>query len=150
MTRQFIRVRGRNQITLPHGVANHLNIASGGVLEYRVRQGRIELYPAKIAAVGSAEAKLAEREAIREINEGEFTSIRSVEEFDRHLDSILGKNSTAAAVHGASSLSGLSEVQKQEITALVETALEKYLKPQKDPKTILAAHASNVTERSSL
>jgi len=81
-TRKYVRVRGRNQITLPADVISALGIRAGDFLEVaQGKDGSIYLRPTVLATVGSPEAARQEALAEQDIQHGRYETFSSPEEF---------------------------------------------------------------------
>jgi bifunctional DNA-binding transcriptional regulator/antitoxin component of YhaV-PrlF toxin-antitoxin module len=142
----YVRLRERNQITLPNAVVERMGLRQGDVIEFSVNsRGVVQLHAAKIVKVGSPEAAQEVREAMKEIDQGKYTLIRNVEELQKHVAKVREElpvdedqpeperperkvngreyilpTSMAEAAH-------LSEAQKQDVEKAVQHALERVL-----------------------
>lgn len=86
MIRNLVRLRDRNQLTLPFRIAEKLAIEPGGLLELTLTEdGRVELRRARIATVGSPEAERDERLAMEDIEQGRYTQFVGVQQFQEDL-----------------------------------------------------------------
>ena len=86
MARKFVCVRARNQITLPMEVISHLQVAEGDFLQVEIAaSGRAQLVPARLAVVGTPEAKQQDEQAEEQIKTGQFETFRDVDSFARSL-----------------------------------------------------------------
>jgi hypothetical protein len=75
--RKFVRVRDRNQITLPAG----LPVRSGDFVEIVLAEdGRISMTPAVLVAAGTREAAEQEAAADQDIAKGRYKTFSSAEE----------------------------------------------------------------------
>jgi AbrB family looped-hinge helix DNA binding protein len=82
MAGRFVRVRERNQITVPPEVAERLAVRPGDIVEFSFSPaGTVELRPAKIVAVGTPEALQEEEAAKEDIRQGRYSVITNVDEF---------------------------------------------------------------------
>jgi len=87
MTRKYVRLRDRNQITLPAEILSGLAVSSGDFLEIgRTTDGLTYIKPAVLTTVGSPEAQREEDLADEDIAHGRFKTFNSVEEFVDHLE----------------------------------------------------------------
>src|SRR5438309_9879991 len=87
MTRKFVRLRERNQITLPAEIISGLPISSGDFLEIgRTTDGLIYMKPAVLVTVGSPEAKREEDLAEEDIAHGRFKTFDTTEEFMNDIE----------------------------------------------------------------
>ncbi|MGD0182050.1 MAG: hypothetical protein ABSC15_19740 [Terriglobales bacterium] len=82
MKPRIVRIRARNQITLPadmlHGTPLHVG---DYVSVNRLESGAIELTPIRLVAVGSTEAAAQEKQAIQNVREGKYETYDTAEEF---------------------------------------------------------------------
>jgi len=86
MLRKIICVRARNQITLPMEVISHLQVAEGDFLQVEIAaSGRAQLVPARLAVVGTPEAKQQDEQAEEQIRTGQFGTFRDVDSFASSL-----------------------------------------------------------------
>jgi AbrB family looped-hinge helix DNA binding protein len=82
MAGRFVRVRERNQITVPPEVAERLAVRPGDILEFSFSPaGTVELRPAKIVTVGTPEALQEEEAAKEDIRRGRYSVIANVDEY---------------------------------------------------------------------
>lgn len=82
MAGRFVRVRERNQITVPPEVADRLAVFPGDILEFSFSPaGTVELRPAKIVTVGTPEALREEKAAKEDIRQGRYSVITNVDEY---------------------------------------------------------------------
>jgi bifunctional DNA-binding transcriptional regulator/antitoxin component of YhaV-PrlF toxin-antitoxin module len=87
--KKYIRVRDRNQITLPSELIEGLPIHAGDFLEIcRTKTGLIYLKPAVLVTVGSPEALKEEALAEADINAGRYGTFDSAESL---IDDIKGR-----------------------------------------------------------
>lgn len=86
MIRDLLRLRNRNQLTLPSRVTEKLSLEPGSLLEMTLTDaGHVELRPARIATAGSPEAEREERLALKDIDHGRYAEFKSVEQFQNDL-----------------------------------------------------------------
>lgn len=89
MARGFARLRERNQLTLPQAVVEKMGLNLGDLVEFTVTgQDTIEVRPARIVTVGTAEARREEEAAREDIRQGRYSVISSVDRFQQHLDRV--------------------------------------------------------------
>ena len=89
MNRALVRLRNRNQITLPAEVVSGLGIEAGEWLELTVSNSNcVQLRPARIVTADTPEAEQVEQAAAENVRQKNYSTFRSPEEFDRHLDKI--------------------------------------------------------------
>jgi len=89
MNRALVRLRNRNQITLPAEVVSGLGIEAGEWLELTVSNSNcVQLRPARIVTADTPEAEQLEQAAAENVRQKNYSTFRSPEEFDRHLDKI--------------------------------------------------------------
>lgn len=82
MTPKIVRVRARNQITLPADILQGTPLQVGDYLKVkRLASGAIELMPIRLVTMGSAEAAQQEKRAIQNVREGKYRTYDTVEEF---------------------------------------------------------------------
>jgi bifunctional DNA-binding transcriptional regulator/antitoxin component of YhaV-PrlF toxin-antitoxin module len=127
MNRALVRLRDRNQITLPAEVVSGLGIEVGDWLELTVSNSNcVQLRPARIVTADTPEARQLEHSAAENVRQKKYSTFRSSEEFDRHLDKIANadvielpsENRTVEPVKMVS-----SEEIKQRVMSAVEAAL---------------------------
>ncbi len=125
MAREYARLRERNQVTLPASVVEQMGLRLGDIVEFSPNgQGGVQLHPAQIVKVGSAEARHEEQDAKNDIQEGRYTVIRSVGDFRKHVEK-LRKGETPAVEEPETN--HLTESQRHDVEAVVETTLKKLL-----------------------
>ena len=121
MAREYARLRERNQLTLPPSVVEQMGLQLGDIVEFSPNgKGGVQLHPAKIVKVGSAEARSEEEEAKRDIQEGRSTVIGSVEDFRQHVEK-LRKGETLTLEEPETE--HLTDSQRDDVEAVVETKL---------------------------
>ena len=125
MAREYARLRERNQVTLPASVVEQMGLGLGDLVEFSTNgKGGVQLHPAKIVKVGSAEARQEETAAKQDIQEGKYTLIRSVGDFRKHVEK-LRKGEAPSVVEPEEE--HLTESQRHDVEALVQTMLMKLL-----------------------
>jgi bifunctional DNA-binding transcriptional regulator/antitoxin component of YhaV-PrlF toxin-antitoxin module len=125
MAREYARLRERNQLTLPSTVVEQMGLNLGDMVEFSTNgKGGVQLHPAKIVKVGSAEAQHEEQDAKKDIQEGRYTLIRSVGDFRKHVEKLRKGQAPSVAEPEAEHL---TESQRQDVEALVQTMLMKLL-----------------------
>ena len=125
MARDYARLRERNQVTLPASVVELMGLNLGDIVEFSMNgKGGVQLHPAKIVKVGSAEARQEEKAAKQDIQEGKYTLIRSVGDFRKHVEKLRKGEVPSVAEPEAEHL---TESQKHDVEAVVETTLMKLL-----------------------
>jgi hypothetical protein len=77
----LIRLRKKNQLTLPAEFVEELKLGEGALLGATLEQGSIRLREARVAVVGSPEAEDQERQAKEEIRQGRYTTFATPEDF---------------------------------------------------------------------
>jgi AbrB family looped-hinge helix DNA binding protein len=94
MIRELVRVRDRNQITLPAEIAERLSVQSGALLELIMDpdQDYLEVRRAEVVRAGTPQASREEQWAKEDIKAGRFNAFANPEEFALHL-----RNSREAA-----------------------------------------------------
>ena len=89
MNRALVRLRDRNQLTLPAEVISRLGLEAGDWLELTVSNlNCVQLRPARIVTADTPEAEELERAAAENVRQKNYSTFRSPEEFDRHLDKV--------------------------------------------------------------
>src|SRR5208282_607632 len=89
MNRALVRLRDRNQLTLPAEVISRLGLEAGDWLELTVSNlNCVQLRPARIVTADTPEAEELEQAAAENVRQKNYSTFRSPEEFDRHLDKI--------------------------------------------------------------
>lgn len=125
MAREYARLRERNQLTLPSTVVEQMGLNLGDIVEFSTNgKGGVQLHPAKIVKVGSAEAQHEEQDAKKDVQEGRYTLIRSLGDFRKHVEKLRKGEAPAVAEPEAEHL---TESQRQDVEALVQTMLMKLL-----------------------
>lgn len=79
MSSEIIRLRQRNQLTLPKQVSVELHLSEGDFLEVATGSEGVLLRPLRLPRYGSPEAEAAERQAEREADEGRVRRFESVQ-----------------------------------------------------------------------
>jgi len=98
LDRKFIRVREKNQITLPTDLVSALAIHVGDFLEAaRMADGSIQLRPTRLVAVGTPAAEREESLAKQDIRSGRFGTYESADELVDGLKKRRKKVASAAA-----------------------------------------------------
>ncbi len=100
-SRKFVRVRERNQITLPAEILEGLPIQVGDFLDVRTAHGIILLRPTRLVAVNTPAAKREEDVADREIREGRYNTFRGAEDAADALKRRRKRKAPAAALGAA-------------------------------------------------
>jgi len=86
--RAFLRLRDRNQVTLPMDVVSRFGIQVGDWIELTFSDSNsVQLRPAQIVAAGTPEAERREKDAAENMRR-KILPAYTPEEFDRHLDTI--------------------------------------------------------------
>ena len=125
MDRALVRLRDRNQITLPAEVVSRLGIETGEWLELTVSNSNcVQLRPARIVTADTPEAAQLEQAAAENVRRKNYSTFRSPEEFDRHLDKIANAEviDLPAASRAEEPVKMISEL-KQKVMSAVEAAL---------------------------
>jgi bifunctional DNA-binding transcriptional regulator/antitoxin component of YhaV-PrlF toxin-antitoxin module len=125
MARDYARLRERNQVTLPASVVEQMGLNLGDIVEFSSNgKGEVQLHPAKIVKIGSAEARQEENAAKQDIQEGRYTRIRSLGDFHKHVDKLRKGEAPSVA---EPETEHLTESQRHDVEALVQTMLMKLL-----------------------
>ena len=148
MARDYARLRERNQLTLPPSVVEQMGISLGDIVEFSTNgKGGVQLHPAKIVKVGSAEARQEEKAAKQEIQEGRYTLIRSVGDFRKHVEKL--RNGEVPSVAETES-EHLTELQRHDVEALVQSTLIKLLSSLVEAPRSSHKHEERATQRRAL
>ena len=125
MAREYARLRERNQVTLPASVVEQMGLNLGDLVEFSSNgKGGVQLHPAKIVKMGSAEARQEENAAKQDIQEGRYTLIRSIGDFRKHVEKLRKGEAPSVA---EPETEHLTESQRHDVEAVVETMLMKLL-----------------------
>ena len=146
MAREYARLRERNQVTLPASVVEQMGLNLGDIVEFSTNgKGGVQLHPAKIVKVGSAEARQEENAAKQDIQEGRYTLIRSVGDFRKHVDKLRKGEDPSVAEPEAEHL---TESQRHDVEALVQAMLMKLLSSVVEtPRSSRKRHEERATQR---
>ena len=121
MAREYARLRERNQLTLPPSVVEQMGLQLGDMVEFSPNgKGGVQLHPAKIVKVGSAEARNEEQAAKDDIQEGRYTVIGSVDDFRQHVEKLRKGESLSLE---EPETEHLTDSQRHDVEAVVETKL---------------------------
>ena len=121
MAREYARLRERNQLTLPPAVVEQMGLRLGDMVEFSPNgKGGVQLHPAKIVKVGSAEARDEEEAAKDDIQEGRYTVIGNVDDFRRHVEKLRKGESLSLE---EPETEHLTDSQRDDVEAVVETKL---------------------------
>lgn len=121
MAREYARLRERNQLTLPPSVVEQMGLQLGDMVEFSPNgKGGVQLHPAKIVKVGSAEARNEEQAAKDDIQEGRYTVIGSVDDFRQHVEKLRKGESLSLE---EPETEHLTDSQRDDVEAVVETKL---------------------------
>jgi len=125
MDREYARLRERNQLTLPASVVEQMGLSLGDIVEFSSNgRGAVQMHPARIVKVGSAEARHEEQAAKEDILSGRYTVIRNAGDFRKHIEKLRkGEIPPATEAH----TEHLTESQRHDVEAVVETTLMKLL-----------------------
>ena len=86
MLRKVVRLRGRNQFTLPGEITAALSVQEGDFFEVTMTDlGQVQLTPARLVRMGTSEAEQEDRRAEEDIRAGKFDTFESAEAFANHL-----------------------------------------------------------------
>jgi AbrB family looped-hinge helix DNA binding protein len=85
--RRLVRVRGRNQITIPARIADHLGLHENDVLDFTLDEAgaTVTIKPARLVTAGSPEAARLEQRAGEDLRTGRVRNFPSAEAYARHL-----------------------------------------------------------------
>jgi len=146
MAREYARLRERNQVTLPASVVEQMGLNLGDIVEFSTNgKGGVQLHPAKIVKVGSAESRQEEDAAKQDIQEGRYTLIRSVGDFRKHVQKLRKGEAPSVAEPEAGHL---TESQRHDVEAFVQTMLMKLLSSLVEtPRSSRKRHEERATQR---
>jgi bifunctional DNA-binding transcriptional regulator/antitoxin component of YhaV-PrlF toxin-antitoxin module len=146
MSREYARLRERNQVTLPASVVEQMGLNLGDIVEFSTNgKGGVQLHPAKIVKVGSAEARQEESAAKQDIQEGRYTLIRSVGDFRKHVEKLRKGEAPSVAEPAAEHL---TESQRHDVETVVEAMLMKLLSSLGEtPRSSSKRHEKRATQR---
>jgi bifunctional DNA-binding transcriptional regulator/antitoxin component of YhaV-PrlF toxin-antitoxin module len=146
MAREYARLRERNQVTLPASVVEQMGLNLGDIVEFSTNgKGGVQLHPAKIVKVGSAEARQEESAAKQDIQEGRYTLIRSVGDFRKHVEKLRKGEAPSVAEPEAEHL---TESQRHDVETVVEAMLTKLLSSLVEtPRSSNKRHEKRATQR---
>jgi len=146
MAIEYARLRERNQVTLPASVVEQMGLNLGDMVEFSTNgKGGVQLHPARIVKVGSAEARQEENAAKQDIQEGRYTPIRSVGDFRKHVEKLRKGEAPSVAEPEAEHL---TESQRHDVEALVQTMLMKLLSSLVEtPRSSRKRHEERATQR---
>jgi len=89
MIRQLVRLRERNQLTLPAEIAEKLSVEPGCLLELVLSTDaddvHVELRHAQVVRARTRQAKLSEQRARKDIREGRFSTFANPDELALHM-----------------------------------------------------------------
>jgi bifunctional DNA-binding transcriptional regulator/antitoxin component of YhaV-PrlF toxin-antitoxin module len=146
MAIEYARLRERNQVTLPASVVEQMGLNLGDMVEFSTNgKGGVQLHPAKIVKVGSAEARQEENAAKQDIQEGRYTPIRSVGDFRKHVEKLRKGEAPSVAEPEAEHL---TESQRHDVETVVEAMLMKLLSSLVEtPRSSGKRHEKRATQR---
>jgi AbrB family looped-hinge helix DNA binding protein len=103
VSRKFVRLRDRNQITLPNEIVEAINISSGDFVEVLLtEEGSIHIQPIRIiSSLNSTEARQQEALADKEIEEKKFGKLSDIDELVRDAKRKRSRKPDKAAVAAA-------------------------------------------------
>jgi AbrB family looped-hinge helix DNA binding protein len=81
----YIRVRQRNQLTLPKEISAALQVKEGDFLEVSTSENAVILRPARIVKFGTPEGEAAARRGEQSIREGRYKTFEDLETFAQYL-----------------------------------------------------------------
>ena len=135
MNRALIRLRNRNQITLPAEVVSGLGIKVGEWLELTVSNSNcLQLRPARIVTADTPQAEQLEHAAAENVRRKNYSTFRSSEEFERHLDKIANADVIALPTESRT-VEPVKMISSEELKQRVMSAVEAALRDQ--PATYL-------------
>src|ERR1700683_132748 len=96
----LVRLRDRNQMTLPSEITKHLSLEPNALVEITVNaeDGHLELRRAEVVRAGTARAKREEEMSLKNVKEGRFTTFASPEELAAHFEATRANTEIAERV----------------------------------------------------
>jgi AbrB family looped-hinge helix DNA binding protein len=86
MLRELVRLRDRNQLTLPSEIAEKLDLKPGSLVELSVSEaGHVELRAAHIVTAGTPAAQREEGRAEQDVREGRSVTLNGSAEVRQHM-----------------------------------------------------------------
>jgi len=86
MARKFVRIRAKNQITLPPDVVAKLHVGEDDYLQVEVTSGGVaQIAPARLAVLGTEEAREANRRAEEDFKAGRYREYENGQAFAKAL-----------------------------------------------------------------
>lgn len=86
MINKLVRIRERNQITVPSEICSALGLKAGDFVQITLDDmGHIQLTPARLATIGTPEAEEEVRRAQDDIQAGRYETFESAQAFADHL-----------------------------------------------------------------
>jgi bifunctional DNA-binding transcriptional regulator/antitoxin component of YhaV-PrlF toxin-antitoxin module len=98
---KIVRLRERNQITLPSEVVERFGMAEGGFLQLVEDEQGFRLLPTQIVALNTPAAQAAEREALAEADAGQTTRYASGRQYADALKAKKKRARKAALINSA-------------------------------------------------
>jgi bifunctional DNA-binding transcriptional regulator/antitoxin component of YhaV-PrlF toxin-antitoxin module len=88
MIHELIRLRNRNQLTLPAEMVEYLGLKPEGLVELILdrKKGHVELRRAEVVRAGTPQAEQAEKSALKSIEEGKFSTFANPQELARSME----------------------------------------------------------------
>ena len=87
MIRELVRLRARNQLTLPAEIAEKLGVEPGSLLELTTTEdGHIELRHAQVVMAGTPEAERERRMAEEDVREGRYITFKNSSEMRQYMN----------------------------------------------------------------
>jgi bifunctional DNA-binding transcriptional regulator/antitoxin component of YhaV-PrlF toxin-antitoxin module len=141
MNREFARLRERNQLTLPSDVVERLGLKLNDLVEFSItNQGQVELRAAKIVTAGTPEAFEELQAAKEDIAQGRYTVIENLEQLTKHVEKLRKGERPSAE----KSKPALTEAQRKDVEAVVQTAIVKLLHNLVAPRPIIVRNEEAV------
>lgn len=88
MIHELIRLRNRNQLTLPAEMVEYLGLKPDGLVALTLdrEKGHVELRRAEVVRAGTPQAEQAEKSALKSIEEGKFSTFANPQELARNME----------------------------------------------------------------
>ena len=81
----YIRIRQRNQVTLPKEISAALQVKEGDFLEVSTSKNAVILRPTRMVKFGTPEGEAAARRGEQSIREGRYKTFEDLESFAQYL-----------------------------------------------------------------
>ena len=114
MARKLVRIRAKNQITLPADVVSYLNVREDDYVQVEVTpQGVAQIAPARLAVLGTPEAAEANRRAEEDFKAGRVLRFENADAFSKFLLGDAAEQNHEDPPPSPASAPTFAELQKQ-------------------------------------